>query len=307
MTVIVRDFRPDDAAAVVRVRRATVPYAVTTEESMRFAVRGANPAAKYRMLVAEYDGEVVGTSHVALVYDSDEPGVARVNPHVHPDHTGKGVGSAILRTAEEHLAAEGATTFLTWVNDEPAARAFAEHRGYSPLRTAHFQRLDLAGAALPEPVELPAGYTLATAADFADSPRPVFEADAEATSDEPSDISTDFDDYEDWLNHTWNHPCLDRGLSTVVLAADGGIAAFTTAHTDGATTYLSAMTGTLRDHRGRGLAKAAKVDSLRRARTAGYTDAFTNNDSDNRPMLAVNTWFGYRICASEVRHVRKLG
>ncbi|MFI6082305.1 GNAT family N-acetyltransferase [Streptomyces sp. NPDC051217] len=305
MTVLVRDFRPEDAAAVVRVRRASVRYAVTTEDSLHFAVRSANPASKYRMLVAEDGGEVIGTSHVALAYDSEEPGQARVNPHVHPDHTGKGAGSAILRAAEEHLAAEGATTIFTWVNDEPASLAFAAHRGYSPLRTAHFQRLDLTGATLPEPLRLPEGCALATAADFADDPRPVFEADAEATSDEPGDISTTLDDYEDWLNNTWHHPCLDQRLSTLVVA-DGRIVAFTLVHTDGDTTYLSAMTGTLRDYRGRSLAKAAKVDSLRRARAAGFTDAFTNNDARNEPMLAVNTWFGYQVSASEVRHVRKL-
>lgn len=27
----------------------------------------------------------------------------------------------------------------------------------------------------------------------------------------------------------------------------------------------------------------------------------------NGPMLAVNRWFGYEICATEVRHVRKMG
>ncbi|MCI3223894.1 GNAT family N-acetyltransferase [Streptomyces sp. NP-1717] len=304
MTVIVRDFRPADAPAVVRVRRACVPYAVTTEEALHFAVRSANPASKYRLLVAEDGGEVIGTSHVSLAYDSDEPGQSRVNPHVHPDHRGKGVGSAILRTAEEHLAAEGATTVFTWVNDEPASLAFAARRGYSPLRSAHFQRLDLAGAALSGP-KLPDGCALTTAADFADDPRPVFEADAEATSDEPGDVGTDLDDYEDWLNHTWNHPCLDRGLSTLVVAG-GRVVAFTLVHTDGATTYLSAMTGSLREYRGRGLARAAKTDSLRRARAAGYTDAFTNNDAGNEPMLAVNSRFGYGICASEVRHVRGL-
>lgn len=121
MSVIVRDFRPADAPAVVRVRRATVPYAVTTEEALHFTVRSANPASKYRMLVAEDGGEVIGTSHVSLAYDSEVPGQARVNPHVHPDHTGRGAGSALLRAAEEHLAAEGATTLLTWVNDEPAS------------------------------------------------------------------------------------------------------------------------------------------------------------------------------------------
>ncbi|WP_329389487.1 GNAT family N-acetyltransferase [Streptomyces sp. NBC_01716] len=305
MTVIVRDFRPGDAAAVVRVRRATIPYSVTTEESLHFTVRSANPAAKYRMLVAEDGGEVIGMSHVGLAYDSAEPGQSRVNPHVHPDHTGRGVGSAILRAAEEHLAAEGATTAFGWVNDEPASLAFAARRGYSPLRTARFQRLDLAGATLPGPLRLPTGCAVASAADFTDDPRALFEADAEATADEPGDVNTNLDDYEDWLNNVWHHPCLDRRLSTLVVA-DGRIAAFALVHTDGATTYLSAMTGTLREHRGRGLAKAAKADSLRRARAAGYTDAFTNNDAHNEPMLAVNRWFGYQVSASEVRHVREL-
>jgi GNAT superfamily N-acetyltransferase len=66
------------------------------------------------------------------------------------------------------------------------------------------------------------------------------------------------------------------------------------------------MTGTLRAYRGRGLAKLVKNDSLHRARAAGYTHAFTGNDADNRPMLAINKWFGYEIGATEVRHVHQL-
>ncbi|CAM5418874.1 GNAT superfamily N-acetyltransferase OS=Streptomyces violarus OX=67380 GN=FHS41_006449 PE=4 SV=1 [Streptomyces violarus] len=67
------------------------------------------------------------------------------------------------------------------------------------------------------------------------------------------------------------------------------------------------MTGTVRDQRGRGLAKLAKNDSLHRARAAGYTEAFTGNDTGNEPMIAINKWFGYEICAKEVRYVRELG
>ena len=128
---------------------------------------------------------------------------------------------------------------------------------------------------------------------------------AEVTADEPNDTVTELDDYEDWLGHTWNHPSLDRDLSTVVTAG-GRVVAFAMAYTDGATRYLSAMTGTVRAHRGRGLAKAAKIHSLRRARAAGFRDAFTNNDAENKPMLAVNAWFGYEPRTSEVRHVRHL-
>ncbi|HZX37744.1 MAG TPA: GNAT family N-acetyltransferase [Streptomyces sp.] len=309
MTVIVRDFRAhdaEDAQAVARSRRATFPFEVTTPASILFGVRTANPAKKYRLLIAEHDGEIVGTAHVGIAYDSTEPGQSYATPQVHPDHRGRGVGALLLCTAEEHLVAEGAANVYAWVMDDPESRAFAEKHAYRPTRPAHFQRLDLANGTLPPLPELPAGVELRTAADFEADPRPMFQADAEATSDEPGDISTDFDDYDDWIRHTWNNPLFDRELTTVVLV-DGEVAAFTAAQSDGGTRYMSGMTGTLRAHRGRGFAKLAKTDSLRRARAAGYTDAFTSNDADNGPMLAVNRWFGYEICATEVRHVRTLG
>lgn len=307
MTVIVRDFRPEDAEAVSRSRQACIPFQVATPRSVLFDVETANPAAKFRLLVAERNGEIIGTSYAGIAYDSSEPGQAYATPQVHPDHRGHGAGGLLLRTAEEHLAAEGATSLYSWVMDAPANLAFATKRGYRPTRSSHFQRLDLARADLPElPATLPPGVELGTAADYEADPRPMFVADAEATADEPSDIATDFDDYEDWVRHTWDNPLLDRGLSTVV-TVDGEVAAFTAAFTDGGTRYVSGMTGTLRAYRGRGLAKLAKTDSLRRAREAGCTDAYTSNDGANGPMLAINKWFGYELCATEVRHVRALG
>lgn len=306
MTVIVRDFRPEDAVSVSRVRRAILPFLVTTEEAVLFGFESANPAKKYRLLIAEKDGEIIGTAHVGIAYEASEPGQSFVTPHIHPDHRGQGAGALILRAAEEHLAAAGALTVYAWALDNPHSRRFARKHGYRPTRSAVFQRLDLAAGTLPPPPALPAGVELRTARDFEADPRPLFRADAEATSDEPSDIAVELEDYEDWCRHTWSNPLLDRELTTVVVV-DGEVAAFTAAQTDGATRYASGMTGTLRAYRGRGLAKLAKADSLRRARAAGYTDAFTSNDADNGPMLAINTWFGYQVCATEVRHVRTLG
>ncbi len=71
--------------------------------------------------------------------------------------------------------------------------------------------------------------------------------------------------------------------------------------------YATGMTGPARDHRGRGPARLVKNDSPHRARAAGYPRAYTGDDAGNGPMLAVNKWFGYGICATEVRHVRELG
>ncbi|WP_406252227.1 GNAT family N-acetyltransferase [Streptomyces atratus] len=306
MTVIVRDFLPADAQDWVRIRRAALPFMVTTPEGVTFELASAHPDKRARLLVAEEDGELIGTAQVGLVHDSPEPGQGFCNTYTHPDRTGRGAGALLLRTAEEYLAREGATSVYTWVLDTPSNLAFAEKHGYAPSRPAHFLHLDLAGGSLPPRQELPPGVELRTAADYADDPRPLFEADAETTADEPSDTPMELSDYEDWLNHTWRSPALDHELTSVAVV-DGEVAAFSAAETDGLTRYMSGMTGTRRAYRNRGLAKLAKNDSLHRARAAGYTDAYTGNDADNGPMLAVNQWFGYEICATEVRHVRRLG
>lgn len=309
MTVIVRALRPDvpaDSAGFAAVRRAALPALLDSAASVEFNVRHAHPEAHHRLLVAETeDGEIIGTAQVSIAHDSPEPGQGSANVYVHPERQRRGAGSLLLRTAEEHLAAAGATTVFSWVLDTPSDRAFAERRGYRPSRSAHFLRLDLTAGTLPPLAPAPPGVELRTSADYAADPRPLFELDAETVTDEPSDVATEFTDYEHWLAETWRHPLLDHDL-TVVAVVDGRPAAFTAARTDGAGRYQSGMTGTARAFRGRGLAKLAKNASLHRARAAGVTEAFTGNDAGNEPMLAINKWFGYEICATEVRHVRPL-
>ncbi|WP_328556402.1 GNAT family N-acetyltransferase [Streptomyces sp. NBC_00358] len=309
MTLIVRELRrgdPSDAATFARIRHQALPFVLFTPESVAYDLEQAHPDAHYQPLLAEEDGEAIGTAQVGLVHDSPEPGQGNVNIYVHPEKKGRGAGSLLARAAEERLAALGATRLLSWVLDAPANRAFAEKRGYRASRSARFLRLDLANGTLPSLQPPPSGVELRTGADFADDPRPLFVLDAETLLDEPSDLDREFTDYEAWLTETWHHPLLSHELTSVALV-DGRPAAFSAARTDGGTRYGTVMTGTGRAFRGRGLAKLAKNHSLHRARAAGFTEAFTGNDADNGPMLAINTWFGYQVCATEVRYVRDLG
>ncbi|MEV7892293.1 N-acetyltransferase family protein [Streptomyces sp. NPDC002817] len=309
MTVIVRDLRPDvraDLEGFVHVRDRALPFMLYTSDSVAYDIAHMHPEAHYRPLVAEEDGKVIGTAQVGLVHDSPEPGQGYVNVYVHPERTRHGAGALLVRAAEEHLAAHGATKLFAWVLDEPGNRAFAERHGYRASRSAHFLRLDLANGTLPPLQDPPPGVELRTGADFADDPRPLFELDSETLADEPSDVDHEFTDYEAWLRETWHQPLMSPELTSVAVV-DGRPAAFSLARTDGGTRYGTAMTGTARAHRGKGLAKLAKNDSLHRARAAGFTQAFTGNDAGNGPMIAINTWFGYEIRATEVRYVRELG
>lgn len=308
MTVTVRALRTEDRAGVeafARIRHIALPFLMFTPASVAYNIAHAHPDARFQALIAEEDGEVLGTAQTGVVHDSAEPGQGYVNVYVHPERTRRGAGSLLVRTAEQHLAAAGVTKSFSWVLDAPDNRAFAERHGYRSSRNAHFLRLDLANGKLPPLQDPPPGVEIRPASDFAADPRPLFDLDAEASSDEPSDVDYEFTDYEGWLRETWQHPLFSPELTSVALV-DGRPAAFSAARTDGATRYGTVMTGTARDFRGRGLAKLAKNDSLHRARAAGYTEALTGNDAGNGPMIAINNWFGYEICATEVRYVREL-
>ncbi|MFG2817579.1 GNAT family N-acetyltransferase [Streptomyces sp. NPDC048410] len=308
MTVLVRDLRPDvlaDTEGFTEVRRLALPYILFTPASVRHVLTRSHPDARFRSLVAEEDGEVIGTAQVALAHDSTEPGQAYLNVHVRPDRIGRGAGRLLVAAAEEYLGSLGATRLYSWVLDEPASVRFAERHGYRPGRPARFLRLDLANGALPPLPDTPPGVELRTAADFAADPRPLFELDAESVADEPGEVTLAYSDYEAWLEETWKHPLLDLDL-TMVAVTDGRPVAFSVAYTNGGTRYFTAMTGTSRAYRGRGLAKLAKLHSLYRARAAGLTEAFTGNDAGNGPMIAINKWLGYEFCATEVRYVREL-
>lgn len=312
MTLIVRDFRAADAEAVAEARRSAFPYLVTTPETVAWEVASTPPGRRYRLLVAEADGRVVGSCETGVFHDSDQPGQAFANTTVRPDAQGAGTGSALVSAAEERLAGLGAGQVLSWTLDEPHSVTFAERRGYRRSRSSRVQRLDLATAALPPldlralRLSLPGVVELRTAADFADNPRPLYEADVECSEDEPGDVGFVRPPYAEWLALAWEHPALDRELTSVAVV-DGAVAAYSVAHTDGRGRYWSGMTGTLRAFRGRGLAKLAKNDSLHRARAAGCAVAFTSNDGDNQPMLAINKWFGYEPAQTEWRYVRELG
>jgi RimJ/RimL family protein N-acetyltransferase len=68
----------------------------------------------------------------------------------------------------------------------------------------------------------------------------------------------------------------------------------------------SNLTGTIPAYRGRGLAKVVKSAALTRSREAGFVTAYTGNDSNNVPMLAVNRWLGYQPAGSSWTAVKDL-
>ncbi|MGW4807842.1 N-acetyltransferase family protein [Kitasatospora sp. NPDC004272] len=297
----IRPFAPADATDAAAAYRAGRPHLVTTPE----VVTWQSALPHYHLLVAERDGRVVGTARFGPVPESTTSHQGFLNISVLPEHRGAGAGTALLAAAERDLAALGVRDAHSWVDDTPEALGFATARGYRRSgRAGRFSGLDLT-APLPPLPPTPPGVELRTAADYLDDPYPIYLVDIDGTRAEPGDLVLDDQPYESWLAEIWQRPDQDHTLTSVVLA-DGEPVAFSAAQTDGHRTYWSAFTATRSTHRGRGLAKLAKVHALHRAKARGLTAAYTQNDADNTPMLAINAWLGYRECAAEWKHTRTL-
>jgi GNAT superfamily N-acetyltransferase len=305
MEFCLRPVRADDAAAYVELRRRVTPYRVVTPAAVRHWWHTATEAAGLLVLAAELDGEIVGTGQANLDTWTSERGAASLFVMVDPARRARGIGGALYDALLEHLRGLGADRVRGWAVDDPESAGWCERRGLAHTRDMRYSRLDLTDVgALPDAPPAPAGVTVASWAEV--GPTVAYQLDAAAAADEPNDVPVDAVAYDEWVAEIWQGPESDLDASTVVLV-DGTPAAYSLVEADHEGHRMwSGGAGTLREHRGRGLAKIAKSAALRRAATAGVTAAYTSNDEANGPMLAINTWLGYRACGTERSYGRRI-
>ncbi|SCL63484.1 N-acetylglutamate synthase, GNAT family [Micromonospora citrea] len=295
----IRTARPDDAPAVVALRALVYPYLVRGVESTRRMIAQPPPSEQWTAYVVEVDDTVVGWVAAYRNDQTSEPDVGEVSPlHVHPEHRGRGGGTALLTAALGRLRVIGARRVRTWAL--PESLPFARRHGFTPSRELRYSALDLRPAPpMPEP---PPGVRLLPLTDV--DPRRVYLAETAAAADEPGDVSSDATSYARWCSETWENPGLDRAASTAAVTG-GEVVALSLVVRDGDRMW-SDYTATVPAHRGRGLARLAKTAALHRAAANGVRVAYTSNDEANAPMLAINVGLGYRPVGSSWSCLREL-
>ncbi|MBB6171100.1 GNAT superfamily N-acetyltransferase [Nocardiopsis mwathae] len=302
MSLAIRPVRPEDLPAAAAPRRRTFPYETSTVAALRWRMERAPERARFRMFAADLDdvsvevgGNVVGYSHAMPVWGSGRDDQGQAVVIVDPDHRRRGIGSRLARAAEDRLRSIGAA-IVRAAGPADEADGFATRRGYARRSTTRLQAVEL--TELPVPLPPPEGVELRPASDDADDPGPVHALDEAVATDEPGDTPMDAMPYTTWVDLVWNEPRPDRGLSIVFLV-DGRLAGLVALQADGRTRLKSEMTGTLREHRGRGLAKYAKTAALHRARGHGFRTAYTADDAADAPMLAIDSRLCYRHHTTE--------
>lgn len=304
---MIRPFRAEDGEPLALLLRADDPPHALTGAGIRHWAAHQPERARSAVLVAEERGGVAGWARARLRWATSTPGVGEIWGFVDPGLRSRGLGAALYEAARDHLREAGALVLESWSTGEEGGR-FLAARGFVPTRTQKLLRLDLASADLSGLPALRAarraeGYEAVSLAAVAGRAAELHALDAEAIADVPGTFAEDDVRLEDWLAEALGHPQLAAEGSAVVLHR-GEPVAHALLHVDPeARLAANEMTGTRRDHRRRGLARLAKLETIAWARDHGYEAVLTASDQDNSGMLRLNRSLGYRRAGTETQYL----
>jgi GNAT superfamily N-acetyltransferase len=231
------------------------------------------------------------------------PRAAFVHLLVHPDHRRAGLGTALCRRVRDRAVERGVLE-LHSSHATPGGAAFARRIGAIDGQREVRSMLDLRAAELPES-RLPAGWMLATwLVRVPDAHLTAFVRARAAMDDAPGSEAIGFPTATAARVRASEDALIERDREmrlTVAVHDSGEIGAFTELRVSrGATLGFTDDTATVAKHRGRGLARAVKLESLRRLREdhAEVDVVTTSNAEENTVMRHINESVGFRAIAT---------
>jgi GNAT superfamily N-acetyltransferase len=285
---VIRDFEEQDAEAASALL-GDLPWFTTPEALLHWA-RNLPERAHARYWVAEQRDELVGWVEAEFQWATERDDLAHVWAFVRPDRRGRGIGSTLYDRAVDHNRVHGARELKSGALEDDGHR-FLLRRGYERTRQERLSAVDpctIDTSAL----ELPDCFRLATLGELPGRERDLHALYVEISADMPADDAESNIGFEEWLAEALGDPTLSKDGSFVVL--DGDTPAALAWIKVAGTRAENELTGTARAYRRRGLARAAKLATIRWCAEQGIERIATGNDSTNVGMLAINDELGYR-------------
>ncbi|WP_157683143.1 GNAT family N-acetyltransferase [Microlunatus soli] len=280
------------------------------------SVRGPSAGMSFQVSVAEVD-EVAGPVGAVMTIGSttDNLRSAWVAVHVLPEHTGNGVGTALLATGEQRMAEQGRTEltaeFALQGDRVERNRGFAERHGYRwtyneverrlplPIDDGLLDELDAearphrTGYRLvtfdgPVPQQWAQGYCDVNNRLVLDAPHGDLEVEARRRTPEL------LAEQDAEINASGR-----RRVSALAIAPDGSVAALSSCVISDPDEESVDQWATVVDraHRGHRLGMSVKVAGYRLLRDLAPDKRYlqTGNAETNRWMIAINEAFGFAV------------
>lgn len=301
-------FRPaslDDAALAADLMTAANP--AMAQDPIVTAYRWQHPREGWAIgrLIAELDGRPIaylGWRHAP--WDQRPERLCEVDVWLDQDQNEAELLTSLWRRVGADAEADGARILEAHaVEDEHEVLGALERLGYGRDRTEKVWALDLGAhgsrllgeAKVAQAQARGAGIEMVTLAAWRDPEllRKLHALNSLTELDVPTTFPLLPETYEDFVERT-NSP--DRPHDRVWIARDGdrpvamSYLRFPPVRGDVWTGYTCSHP----DYRGRGLARAVKLQTLAQAIELGIPVVLTDNDSENAPMLHINETLGYQ-------------
>jgi mycothiol synthase len=303
--VVIREqVEADDTSVVDLWNRIYPHHPPLTVELYRGEYASRVPHASPIRFVAMVDGAFAGALSLEEVTWLQTPNVYFVRLAVAREWQERGIGRRLGTVMDEAAAIAGARVLYVKVREaDKRGERFAAVRGFT--RTGDVDRVSRLNVARATVDGLAAirerlhtrGIRIARLAELQPDDallRHLHAVTNESEADIPSVEPFGGESYETWRSRYIERPGMSPEWIWVALDGDRPVgAAYLRRYTD--EVAGNSYTGVCRAYRGLGIARALKLEQIEWARAHGIHSIHTGNDSNNAPMLAINTALGYEF------------
>lgn len=290
-----------DGARYAELLSTVYPEPVTLQKLIDWERNFPKDGIRERKVAVDERGLILGYSncgHMPFML----PDSYWVEVIVFLEYQRRGIGSHLYDDALTFARARGATRLEAEIRDHnPGWLRFAQARGFeidrhvfeSTLDLATFDESRFAGVIEAVPALGIRFLTFADAGDTEENRRNLYELNKRNSLDIPGSEGT-FPRFEDFQRFVFEASWYRAEAQFIAADGERWVGMTAVGYFEKTNSMYTMHTGVLKEYRGRNIALALKLLSIRYARRWGAAYMRTNNDSKNAPILAINQKLGYQ-------------
>jgi len=306
-TAAALSFRPatlDDAAFGADVATALRPDEPEDPESWRHWWRSMDPSWTVERFVVEHDGAPIGLAqHHHAPWEKLPQRYGRLSAELLPGHRTDANLAAAFDFIEDRSRATGTQIYSSYAReDDEWLLGWLAGRGYREERRSRAWELDLVTrrSALEEMATMSRarmrdeGIAITTIDRDADPEKfhKIHEMSEEAAGDVPTTIPHVREPFEVFMKW-FDAPSVRLDRMWIAREGDDVVGISVLAYPPTRGNVWTDWTATARKVRGRGVARALKLETVMQATTLAVKRVRTENDGENAPILHLNEQMGY--------------